>query len=489
MLLKFPVKFVFGVFMLLAAPITALSQDCPTPDPNFWTTFAGPCSDVPVGGACFAGGQATVKARGEAPDFSFASPGDKTEAGAIKSIDLEANSAALIDSVANLKVGEATLVLFGKAQLKDLMSGKYKPPTPTNQGDNNFTVQATTWYQGTLLNRTPQLLSLDTVATLDANVTVTVNARTGDSPMDYVRAIAPDGSVGWIQPGMFKLPDGTSLDQSPDFLKLPLVDVASASGGNHTPFQRLTFESAPCAGNGLLISTPKTDGHAVWFEINGQTVALHSTIYIYNTADGGTVYVTLEGSAIVYLSGTAVTIPGGAQVTVLPDGTFGPLQPYDPAIIGEIPTGMLPSDFVPDPPLTPEQIDVQATPPATTEPGFWALELWFWEADGDCPYANQMVNTLPTLEQDFTWDGGPTDLIQYWTSGQAQSTAQDSGINFDFTQDGGDYIFSSTGKTTTSQVIFRRVGTYTFAVFSSVASGESCVLTGKGVLEYIGTKS
>jgi hypothetical protein len=489
MLLKFLLKFVFGVLLLLAAPINALAQDCPTPDANLWTTFAGVCADVPAGGACFAGGQATVKARSDAPDFSFASPGDKTEAGAIKSIDLEANSAALIDSAANLKTGEATLILFGKAQIKDLMSGKYKAPAPAGQADNNFTIQANTWYQGTLLNRTPQLLSLDTVATLDANVTVTVNARTGDTPMDYVRAVAPDGSVGWIGPAMFKLPDGTSLDQSPDFLKLPLVDAGSASGGNHTPFQRLTFESAPCAGNGLLISTPKTDGHAVWFEINGQTVALHSTIYIYGTADGDTVYVTLEGSAIVYLGGTAVAIPGGTQVTVLPDGTFGPLQPYDPAIIGEIPTGMLPADFVPDPPLTPEQINLLATPPPSTEPGFWALELWFWEVDGDCPYPAQMVNAMPVMEMDFTWDGGPSDLIQYWTSGQAQSTAQDSGINFDFTQNGGDYIFSSLGKTTTNQLIFRRVGPYSFAVFSSIASGDSCVLTGKGILEYIGVKS
>src|SRR5207244_689239 len=118
------------------------------------------------------------------------SPGDKTEASAIKSIDLEADSAALIDSAANLKTGDATLVLFGKAQLKDLMSGKYKPPAPVDQADNNFTVQATTWYQGTLLNKTPQLIALDTVATLDANVTVTVNARTGDTSMDYVRAVA-----------------------------------------------------------------------------------------------------------------------------------------------------------------------------------------------------------------------------------------------------------------------------------------------------------
>lgn len=489
MTLRFPVKLVFGVLIIVAAPVAALAQDCQPPAPDMWTAFAGVCPDIPAGGACFAGGQATVKARSDAPDFSFSAPGDIAEAGAIKSIDLQANSAAVIESAANLKTGDATLVLFGQAQLKDLMGGKYKPPAPADQGDNNFTVQGTTWFQGTLLNRTPQLLSLDTVATLDMNVTITVNARTGDSPMDYVRAVAPDGSVGWTTPGMFKLVDGTSLDQSPDFLKLPLVDAASASGGNHTPFQRLTLESAPCVGNGLLISTPKTDGHSVWFEVNGQTVALHSTIYIYPTPDGGTVYVTLEGSAVVYLDGTAVTIPGGAQVTVLPDGTFGPLQPYDPIILWEIPTDMLPGDFVPDPPLTPEQIAALGSPPPAAEPGVWALELWFWEADGDCPYSTQIVNALPTMEQDYTWAGGPSDLITYWTSGEAQAVAQDAGITYDFTQDGGDYIFSHGGDTTSTQVIFRRVGTYTFAVFSSVATGDSCMLTGKGVLEYIGTAS
>jgi hypothetical protein len=490
MILKRPLKFVFGLLLLMAAPTITLAQDCPASDPSLWTAAAAACINAAANQACFGGGYATVKARADAPAFSFAVAGDVAESGALKSIDLDAGSAAVIHTPANLKDGQATLVLFGDAMLKDDASGKYKSSQPVSGGEANFTLQATTWFQGTLLNRTPDLIALDTVATVDKGVTLTLNGRTGDTPQDYVSVIAPDGSVGWTTPGMFKLADGTSVDQAPDFLRLPLVDIDAVRGLKHAPFERITFTpSTPCADNGLLIQVPKTDGHDVWFEINGQVAALQSTLFVYTTADGGTVYNTLEGDVTLYGNDTAVAIPGGGEATVAPDGTISPVQPYDPSIINDAPVGLLPDVVTPDPPLGQSLPTPGATPPATPEPGVWALEIWFWEVDGDCPYPPSIVSAMPVLDYEFNWDGGPSDLVNYWTSGFAQMTALTSGIDFLFTQEGSDYVFSSVGKTTTNQLTFRRVGDYSFAVFSSIFSGTDCVLTGKGKLSYIGVKS
>src|SRR5215470_436684 len=114
-----PLQFTFGLLLLLAAPVIALGQDCPTSDPSVWTAAATACANASANQACFGGGHATTKARTDAPAFSFATPGDLTDSGALKSVDLDAGSAAIIHTPANLKDGQATIVAFGDVTLKD----------------------------------------------------------------------------------------------------------------------------------------------------------------------------------------------------------------------------------------------------------------------------------------------------------------------------------------------------------------------------------
>jgi hypothetical protein len=469
------------LWLLAAAP--ALAQACPAADSTLWAAAAQACTKTQDSQACLGAGHVTPAARKGAPQFSFAAPGDTVEAAALQSVDLDANSAAVIHTPANLKQGQVTLALFGDVQLADTVKSKYIPPKPAVSGDTTFTMQAKTWFQGTPLNKTPDLIAYQPVATLDKDVTVTITGRTGDTSHDFVRVLTVDGIAGWTTPPMFKLPNGKSVDQSPDFLKLPLIDIQSATGARKSPFEQITFQGAPCPGSGLLISVPKGSG-VVWFQINKHWLTLASTLFIYDTPDGGTVYATLEGTVVIYIQDKALLIPGGSQVTVASDGSIGPLAPNDPSALQLAALTLLPDGITADPPLTAAQIDAWANPSADApiQGGSWLLMLFGWDVSGTCPYPSSIVNSLGDINEYFTWDGNVDDLIQYWKSGTAQGVAASGGVNFEFRQDGDDYIFTSVNGTTNTQVTFRRVSQSYFAVFSDLSSGADCLLSGYGLL-------
>jgi hypothetical protein len=470
------------LFVLLLQPLLALAQDCPPADRSSWANGAQICANLADRQACYAAGSADLTRRDNAPPDELTAPGTTGIVSALKSITLSPDGLFAFTTAAHLKKDDVTVVLFGSVSLEDRRSGKYvAPATPAPEADTGvpgFTLQAVTWFDGTVLNSSPSIIAPQS-GTIPKDITVTIDGRSGQGSQAYVHVTAPDGTSGWTSAPMFNLPDGSSADTSLDFNKLPII--ASPAASQRTgPFSRMTFTGSPCPASGMVIQSPKDGDHAR-FTLNGHMMVLGSTIYVYMDKDGRLVYVTLEGFNYIFTDDGVVVVPAGSQVRIAPDGTVGEVEPYDPGAIFVLPEGLLPIGVAPPTPLTPEQINAS---PEAPYPGAWSLQIFNWQQSGDCPYPPGTISAVGDFYQEYEWNGDPSQLIDYWTSGQAQAVASDYNVHFDFSQPTpGKYVFTATPNDTDSiQVTFTHPSQSFIAIFASLHTGSNCVVSAQGLL-------
>lgn len=114
--------------------------------------------------------------------------------------------------------------------------------------------------------------------------------------------------------------------------------------------------------DGLMVQTPEGRGQ-VTFTVNGVSMAMGSTAFFRAPGGEQTQIAMLEGSgAVLGAEGEVVPIIAGTQVnvrlddTLLPVGTIGDPEPYEPENLQGLPLDVLERQVEPAPPLSDEDV-------------------------------------------------------------------------------------------------------------------------------------
>ena len=313
------------------------------------------CDSLSRDQACYGHGLLFATSQLGADPFDFEAEGDRVDLSQIQSLklsglDVEAGTwgVTLLELRANLpssRPENVTLLAFGDVALTNNVS------LPTSAE-----VQVRT--QEYVNVRLGPSVEVGVAGVLAPGQTVTAVERLADS--SWLRVRLPDSDkTGWL-----------FADLVTSEADLSSLNVSDRNAPYYEPMQAFYFESGAAdvsefervPSSGLLIQTPEGVGE-VQLLINEINVQIGSTVYFQAQPNGMMTVATLEGHADVSALGFEQTAFAGTQVTVrlnensVPMAAPNPPEPYDMAMMEELPIGQLQRDIEITPPMTVDEIE------------------------------------------------------------------------------------------------------------------------------------
>jgi uncharacterized protein YraI/quercetin dioxygenase-like cupin family protein len=368
---KFVCLFVLVCFTSIAAQAaTAQDEVCSATVQAALAEVDQGCSETGRNQACYGYVALEATAREGAQDFSFTQQGDLANVGDIDTLRLSALDLdndqwgiALLKLQANLPdtlPGEnVTFLLFGDVELTNAVA-----PVDTNAEVAEPVTLTATSTGGANVRSEPSTEGA-IAGGLATGESVTVNGRNGDS--SWLRIEIPDSDdQGWVSASLLSV-DG-------DVSTLDVVEGTDALEA-FTPMQAFYFRTgitdttcAEAPPDGILIQTPEGAGK-INLRANDVDVELGSTGFFQAVPDAEMTISVVEGEGSVTSNGVTVTVPAGTQVTVPIDenmqavGEPSEAQPYDEALVENLPVEVLPEAIEIAPPAMPEPEDESGQAP------------------------------------------------------------------------------------------------------------------------------
>lgn len=159
---------------------------------------------------------------------------------------------------------------------------------------------------------------------------------------DWVRVQLPDGTTGWAAASGFAARDVRDL-----------TPVDPDAGQPYGPMQAFNFATDPwtwnadgcpvAPPNGILVQTPAAATEAAALRVNGTDLRLPPglTAFLSTNADGDLRADTLEGTLVLVIDNTPLTLAAG-QTVLVREGTTPAPTDYDPNRVGVLPLETLP---------------------------------------------------------------------------------------------------------------------------------------------------
>lgn len=318
------------------------------------------CASTGRNQACYGYVSLEATPREGALDFLFAKQGDLANVADLDTLRLSALDVendqwgiALLKLQANLPdtlPGQnVTFLLFGDVELQNAVD-------PVGADAAEAVMLSVTSNGGANIRSAPTTDS-QVAGSLTTGETTTANGRNADGT--WLRIQIPDSdSLGWVSASLL-VPDG-------DASTLPVVGGTDAVE-SFTPMQAFYFQTgitkttcADAPADGILIQTPEGAGN-ITLRANDVDIQLGSTAYLQAVPGADMTMSVVEGQGAVTADGVTVDVPAGMQVTIPIDENLQPVgepsaaQPYDVALVANLPIELLPEQIEIAPPAEPTE--------------------------------------------------------------------------------------------------------------------------------------
>ncbi len=356
---------IFFLFFLLPLSMGFVFQEPPVTDvvETALNLIHERCEVLSRDQACYGNARLVAEPRAGLTGFQFADAGDIEDLARIQSLRLSALDpvaetwgVTLMRLRANLpETGseQVTLIAFGDVELENAV-------LPTTE--ISVTVNTSSYINARLSPST----AVGVAGTLAPGQMTTAVERLADSSWLRVKLLDTD-KTGWVRADLLASDDDVEslnvADRAAPFYQ-PMQAFYFASGSN---------ERATMPTNGLLIQTPEGVGE-VQLLINEINIQLGSTVFFEAQAGAEMRISTLEGHADVRANGVEFTAFAGTMVTVPLDDSLKPTgsptapQPYEQAMLVNLPLPALERPVEVAPPLTWTEIQAEIEEAADEEP-------------------------------------------------------------------------------------------------------------------------
>jgi uncharacterized protein YgiM (DUF1202 family) len=358
---KFAILFVLLCFTTFAAQTAAAqTETCSVTVQQALAEVDAGCASTGRNQACYGYVSLEATPREGALDFLFAKQGDLANVADLDTLRLSALDVendqwgiALLKLQANLPdtlPGQnVTFLLFGDVELQNAV----EPADAEAPEAVSLSVTA----NGGANIRTAPSTDSQIAGSLSTGETTTANGRNADGT--WLRIVIPDSdSFGWVSASLL-VPDG-------DASTLPVVQGTDAVE-SFTPMQAFYFQTgitgttcADAPADGILIQTPEGAGN-ITLRANDVDIQLGSTAYLQAVPGADMTMSVVEGQGSVTADGVTVDVPAGTQVTIPLDenlsaaGAPSEAQPYDEALVANLPVEVLPEPIEIAPPAEPTE--------------------------------------------------------------------------------------------------------------------------------------
>ncbi len=369
---KFAFLLVLFCFTTIAAQTAAAqTETCSATVEQALAEVDEGCAETGRNQACYGYVALDATAREGAQDFLFSKQGDLANIADIDTLRLSALDLdndewgiALLKLQANLPdtlPGQnVTFLLFGDVELTNAVA----PVDPDAEVAEPVTLTATS--TGGANVRAEPSTSGTLAGGLVTGESVTINGRNADS--SWLRIEIPESNdFGWVSASL--------LTTEGDVSTLDVVE-GTAAVESFTPMQAFYFSTgitattcAEAPADGILIQTPEGAG-AINLRANDVDIQLGSTAFFQAVADDQMTVSVVEGEGHVTANGVTVDVPAGTQVMIPIDENLQPVgepsaaQPYDEALVENLPVDILPQQIAIAPPATQEPSDNGSQPPS-----------------------------------------------------------------------------------------------------------------------------
>jgi hypothetical protein len=347
------------------------------------------CANLGRDQACYGNAQVEAEAQSWATSFIFGALGDRVDVAAVQTLTLSSLvedeglwGVSLMSIQANLPDSQpgqnVTFVVFGQVAVTNAVEVDAVPVEIEVTATSNPNIRSFPSTDSVILG------SLTTGETLIAD------GRLEDGT--WIRVRREQGGVGWIFAQL--------LTSEGDLTTLPIVEPSAPVFG---PMQAFYFQSgvgdAPCAeapASGILIQTPEGVGE-ISLLINEVDIRLGSTAYLQAQPDDQMSVYIVEGRAEIESQGETVTAPAGTVVQIPVDNDLAASgaptdpQPYDSAVVANLPTSLLPETIEVAEPLSEEEIQAEInTASGVPLSGSWRMDV----TSATCETSGSNMGTL-----------------------------------------------------------------------------------------------
>ena len=347
---------------VLVQPAVAQTETCSVVVQQALAEVDEGCAATGRNQACYGYVSLEATPREGVQEFLFDKQGDLANVAdldtlRLSALDLENDQwgIALLKLQANLPETlpgqNVTFLLFGDVEIQNAVA-------PETEDAPEVVEISVTANGGANIRSAPTTQS--TIAGSLANGDTTIaNGRNGDG--SWLRIQIPESSdLGWVSASLL-VPDG-------DVSTLSIVEGTDAAE-SFTPMQAFYFKTgitettcADAPADGILIQTPEGAGE-ITLRANDVDIQLGSTGFFQAVPGEEMTVSVVEGQGEVSSNGVSVTVPAGTQVTIPIDenlsasGEPSDAQPYDPALVGNLPVEVLPEQIEIAPPASPDDDD------------------------------------------------------------------------------------------------------------------------------------
>lgn len=368
---RFAFLFVVSCFTTITVQtVTAQDETCSVTVEQALAEVDQGCAETGRNQACYGYVSLEATAREGAQDFSFTQQGDLANVADIdtlrlSALDLENDQwgIALLKLQANLPdtlPGQnVTFLMFGDVELTNAV----EPVDPDAAAVEPVTLTATS--TGGANIRSEPSTNGAIAGGLSTGESVIINGQNGDG--SWLRIEIPESSdLGWVSASLLVV-DG-------DASTLTVVEGTDAVE-SFTPMQAFYFRTgitdttcSEAPQDGILIQTPEGAG-TINLRANDVDVQLGSTGFFQAVPNEVMTVSVVEGEGAVTSNGVTVTVAAGMQVTIPMDENLQPVgepseaQPYDEALVENLPVEVLPEQIAIAAPATPEPEGDNGQPP------------------------------------------------------------------------------------------------------------------------------
>ena len=330
----------------LVSPTNAQTETCSAVVQQALADVDEGCAATGRNQACYGFVSLDATPREGAENFLFDKQGDVADVADISTLRLSALDVendewgiALLKLQANLPDAlpgqNVTFLLFGDVEIENAV-------VPADETAASVELTATTT-SGANIRSAPGS-DAERAGSLATGAVVTVNGRNADST--WLRIQIPESSsLGWVSASL--------LSADGDVSTLSVVE-GDAAATPFTPMQAFYFRTgitgttcADAPADGILIQTPEGAGQ-ITLRANDVDIQLGSTAFFQAVPGAEMTVSVVEGEGEATADGVSVAIPAGTQVTIPVDenmaaaGEPSAAQPYDPALVENLPVQALP---------------------------------------------------------------------------------------------------------------------------------------------------
>ena len=293
-------RVLFGLLVLLVVSGAYAQQDeltCGALVDMALTSTTEECSDMEANSVCVG----SVVISDGATSLEPGSALSANDVSTIRSSALDLDAGAF--GIVAMNVADATLLLFGEAELENLSADIPSIDVQVSHPTGSFA------------RETPSADSA-VVSPLFAGQLLAATGRMEDST--WIRVAVPGSGTGWVSASAIRVVnelddlddvDVVEADAPIDLLYRPMRDLKLRTGLNDAP-------CPPGFESGLLVQTPDETGMSLALNINNRIVQVMGTAFIQAPTDETLFVTVLEGEASVSHDGRAVPVVEPEQLVV-----------------------------------------------------------------------------------------------------------------------------------------------------------------------------